>query len=226
MMSIHPYWLIVASSIFALIPVGLALVSSYMKVSIVLGMLRSGLGTPQIPSGSVIMALSFALTAFIMAPVAQESVEVIKLQKLPSLKESPSSQSLKNLALILEPWKKFMDLQAGVSEKRFFRDMRISFLSKAKRPVTDVNEENLSQTLQIVLPAFVFSELKEAFAMAFVVLLPFLIIDLVVANVLVGLGMYMVSPVMISLPLKLFLFVGSDAWMFLARGLIESYQVT
>lgn len=225
-MSIHPYWLIIASSMFALIPVGLALVTSYMKVSIVLGMLRSGLGTPQVPSGSVIMALSFALTAFIMAPVAKESAEIIASQKLPSFKESPSLQSLKSLILILDPWKKFMNSQAGESEKRFFREMRMSFLKKAGKPLDDEGEGDLPKTLQIVLPAFVFSELKEAFAMAFVVLLPFLIIDLVVANILVGLGMYMVSPVMISLPLKLFLFVGSDAWMFLARGLVESYQIT
>ena len=220
---IHPYWLIAGSAAFALIPAGLAMVTSYMKVSIVLSMIRNGLGTPQVPSGTVIMALSTALTAWIMAPVAGQSYGIMQDLPAPDLRGPPSFQDYGRYLTALRPWKDFMRLHGGSREKEFFLSLGQDSgkMAPADPGVRTLNEDDL----RIILPAFILSELKESFAMAFAVMLPFLVIDLVVANILTGLGMYMVSPVMISLPLKLMLFVISDAWLLLARGLVQSYAI-
>lgn len=223
-MIMHPYWLIAASAALAVIPIALAMVTSYMKVSIVLGMLRSGLGTQQVPSGTVIMALSLALTCCIMAPVAGETVDILARNPLPAeVTAPPDLNTLNRYTALLMPWRRFMETHTGEREKRFFKE--ITDLQLKDQPQTEGENECRPDSLRIILPAFILSELKQAFAMAFVIMIPFLVIDLVVANILVGLGMYMVSPVMVALPLKLLLFVVSDAWLLLARGLINSYSI-
>lgn len=223
-MSMHPYWLIIASAALAVIPIALSVITSYMKVSIVLGMLRSGLGTQQVPSGTVIMALSIALTCFIMAPVAEETLELIEKSPPPVNSSIPDIKAIGQYAVVLVPWKRFMESHAQEREKQFFEDMLEQ--SEAAEPLESDGENACRMNqLRVILPAFIFSELKQAFAMAFVVMIPFLVIDLVVANILVGLGMYMVSPVMVALPVKLLVFVVSDAWLLLARGLIQSYSI-
>ncbi len=219
-MTMHPYWLIAASAVLAIIPVALAMVTSYMKVSIVLGMLRSGLGAQQVPSGTIIMALSLALTCCIMAPVAEETLNIVARNPLTIEEQVPSLATLDRVTPVLMPWRRFMETHTGHRERRFFEE-----ITRGSLPPADGETECRPPGLRVILPAFIFSELKQAFAMAFVILIPFLVIDLVVANILVGLGMYMVSPVMIALPLKLLLFVVSDAWLLLARGLISSYSV-
>ena len=120
------------------------------------------------------------------------------------------------------PWLKFMADHTGSREIRSLTQLNAEPKSGDEIPQEILRTEVINHP-RILIPAFMLTELKQAFAMGFVLLLPFLVIDLIVANVLAGLGMFMVSPSMISLPLKLLLFVVSDGWILLSRGLILSY---
>ncbi len=218
MPNINPIWLVLASFLLALAPILVGLLTSYVKVSIVLGMLRNGIGAQQVPGALVVMALSIALTAFIMAPTIERTSQIAIGMKIED--RTPTVSDIKAIDPLLVPWREFMIKHAGNREIAALKLMRPSLTVGQEH---EIGKESLS--FGIILPAFVLSELKEAFAMGFVLLLPFLLIDLVVSNVLVGLGMMMVSPTMISLPLKLLLFVGCDGWILLSRGLINSYNV-
>jgi type III secretory pathway component EscR len=210
----HPYWLLIVAGVFAIVPVILGVASSYLKISIVLGVLKNALGTQTFPNQLIVMALSICLSFFVMHPVIEQSVKLapsedfVKLQKLPSAKE------FSNYAVMLTPWISFLEKHAGAKEIEVFRN-----LATKSEGSTSVNNG-----LHILLPAFMVSELKEACLMAFFVLLPFLVIDLIVSNILVGLGMFMLSPVLVSLPLKLLLFVVADGWILLLKSLVNSYQ--
>ena len=218
--SVHQFWIIIIGAILALIPMLMALVTSYMKVSIVLGMLRNGLGTQQVPSASVIAAISLALTFYIMSPVIDQTLEILSRQDKSVFRSIPTLEKVGDYKVLLDPWRHFMKAHAGEREMKVFSDLSSK---NADQPVTASETLDADESLRVIIPAFVMSELKGGFAMAFVVLLPFLVIDLVVSNLLIGMGMMMVSPMMISLPLKLIVFVVSDAWILLARGIVNSY---
>ncbi len=213
MNTLNPVWLIILAGIVALIPVLTGLMTSYLKVSIVLGMLKNGLGAQQVPGNLVIMALSLAITMYIMTPVVLRSSEASANIDFGMILKSPSAKSLQSLAPTIEPWREFMLRHAGEREIR-----ALTSLDAASN-----GEVEHSKEFRILVPAFVLTEIKEAFAMGFVLLLPFLVVDLVVSNILAGMGMVMMSPMIISLPLKLILFVISDGWILVTKGLINSY---
>lgn len=215
----HPLFLIGVASLAALLPVLMGAVTSYVKVSVVIGMVRSALGTQNVPGPLVVTALSIALTWFIMAPVAKLSFERVSSVELRSIQKDPTIEKLSLLAPAVEPWREFLFTHSGKRELR-----AIAHLVPGSTPGEGEPSPG-SVELRVLITSFLLTELRQAFSMAFVVLLPFLVIDMVVANVLVGMGMFMVSPVMISLPLKLILFVMSDAWLLLVQGLIRSYQL-
>jgi type III secretion protein R len=131
-------------------------------------------------------------------------------------------QRLQGIGEVFVPWREFLEKHSGPRELAALLDLDQGGGAK----VISSSESMRSQQppLRVVLPAFVISELKEAFTMGFLVLLPFLLIDLIVANILAGLGMFMMSPAMISLPIKILLFVMSDAWLVIIRGLVLSYR--
>jgi len=148
--------------------------------------------------------------------VLSSSLEASRSIKF-SLKTLPTLPSLETWKPVLEPWEAFLMKHAGERELRVLQEIsppKSAQQSLEKRPMD----------LRSLLTAFILTELKEGFAMGFVLLLPFLVIDLIVSNVLAGMGMFMVSPTLISLPLKLLLFVVSDGWLLLSRSLILSYQ--
>ena len=211
----HPYWMLTAAFLIALLPLLVGVCTSYLKISIVLTMLRSGLGTQQTPGGLIVMTLSLALTALVMAPVIQETAAEAEKIEFAWLSEKPDAARMSSLVPLVSPLRRFMADHSGIRELAV-----LSELSGTPPP-----EPPYSADLRVLMPAFVLSELKEGFAMGFVLLLPFLVVDLIVANILAGLGMYMVSPVMISLPLKLLLFVLCDGWLLLGKGLIASYRL-
>lgn len=219
MNGIHPLWLVAVSAGLGFIPLVIGLATSYAKLSVVFGMLRNGLGTQQVPSGLIIMALSVALSLFVMAPLCQKIVQRAEQQTIPELTKAPTETLLQLMSTILEPWRDFLFEHAGKNEM----SMLLGIEHDAQAHVS-TDPHNDTTNLRIVLTAFILTELKEAFAMGFVLLLPFLVIDLVVANILAGMGMYMVSPAMISLPLKLLLFVAADGWIVLTKSLIISYR--
>lgn len=201
----------------------IAVSTAYLKISIVLGMVRSALGAQQVPNNMIVMALSTCLTFFVMAPVFSAVSEKASALNLAQLEKLSVGQLGQQFAPIIEPWSMFLKKHSGDREIASVREMDQA--RRAEAPIVEAETVNQSDNLnlRILLPAFMLTELKEAFSMAFVVLLPFLVIDLIVANVLVGMGMSMLSPPLISLPLKLLLFVLSDAWMLLVRGLVFSY---
>lgn len=219
--NLNPAWLVVLAGVIGLLPLVVGLMTSYLKMSIVLGMLKSGLGTQQTPGTLVTMVLALALSLYVMSPTLEMSFQAASQGEVMQELKKPSAALVDKLAPIAKPWLDFMRLHAGVRELQ-----TLAALSKGKEyagvPIAKVDPSQVG--LRLLLPAFILTEIKEGFAMAFVLLLPFMVIDLIVANVLVGMGMYMVSPVIIALPLKLLLFVSADGWLILAKGLIASYQ--
>lgn len=209
MTSVTAEQLILISLGIALVPALIGVLTTYLKVSIVLGMLKSALGTQQTPSGLVVMAVSIAFTWVIMAPVFEATYTRFSSEQ-GELTKGITKESRASIEFIIDPWKQFIKEHAGQREVSLIKDIGI---------------QKDSSALEVIIPAFILTELKEGFAMALMVLIPFAVIDIVVANILGGLGMFMVSPTLLSLPLKLGVFVLSDAWLFLTKALIASYGV-
>lgn len=198
-----PETLLVLSVGVSLVPILIGIATSYLKVSIVLGMLRSGLGTTSTPSGLVIAVISLGLTAYIMAPVLDQMHLIVSQQpRWPA--DIPGA--LEVARRVGEPLVSFMRLHGGERE--------LSLV---------VSLGGNGAELRTIMMVFLLTELREAFTMGLIVLLPFLAIDLIVATLLVGMNMVMVSPVMITLPVKLLVFTLADGWLILARGLVLSY---
>ena len=200
--------LIAFITVLSLAPSILVMVTSFTRIVVVLSLLRTALGTATAPPNAVIVALALFLTGFVMAPALQNAYDVgIK----PLINNEISVEQAFDRSS--EPLKAFM--QKNVREKDL---MLFSDLSREPRPATP---EEMS--LRILVPAFMISELKRAFEIGFLLFLPFLIIDLVVASVLMSMGMMMLPPVVVSLPFKLIFFVLVDGWSLVAGSLIQSY---
>jgi len=196
-------------TILSLAPAILMLVTSFTRIVIVLGFLRQAIGTNQMPGNQIIIGLALFLTFVIMAPVFQE-VNETALQ--PFLHEQINQREAFALAQV--PLKDFMLRQ--VREK----DVAL-FLELTGRQAPDTPAE---LPLLVVIPSFVIGELKTAFQMGFVLFVPFLIIDMVVASVLMSMGMMMLPPVLISLPFKVLLFVLVDGWFLVVKSLVMAFQ--
>ena len=217
-LSLHPLWTIILTFGIALIPLLVGLTTSYVKVSIVVGMVRSAIGAQQVPGPMVVMALAISMTCYIMAPVVDQSFAHLSKLDYTQLESFPSAKEIQKISVAFKPWITFLEYHSGKRELLTLQELS---KEQAKKQINET--KNLTHSIRILLPAFLLTELKEAFTMGLVLLIPFLVIDIVIANILVGLGMFMVSPVMIALPVKLLLFVVSDAWLLLTRGLIQSY---
>lgn len=214
---LHPLWLLGASVAVALLPTVIALTTSYLKVNVVVGMMKSALGVQHAPGVMGEMALTLAVTIYVMTPVVEDTSKVLSGLPVSTFINSPSVESASQLLPALVPMKLFLANQAGDREVYELLDVQESAISD------DLKKEDVP--LKVLLPAFILSELKEGFSMGFRLLLPFLAVDLIVANILAGMGMMMVSPTLITLPIKLLLFVTADGWLLLTRALIASYNV-
>ncbi len=195
-------------TILGLAPSILIMVTSFVRISIVLSIVRTALGLQQSPPNQVLISLALFLTFFIMSPTLQESYD--KGLK-PMLEESMTEEEA--FPLIAQPFKKFM-----VSNTRT-KDLDL-FISIAK---VDAPKEIENLPLRVIIPAFMISELKRGFEIGFLIFLPFLIIDIVVASVLMAMGMMMMPPVMVALPFKIIFFVLIDGWYLLAGSLVQSF---
>jgi type III secretory pathway component EscR len=225
MKSLSPEYFLLLSVGLAAIPLMAAIGTCYLKCSIVLSLLRSGFGTQSTPSNSLVMALSLVLTLSVMEPVVNEVWQEVAGWR----SEDVGRSSLRSLAerggKALRPWRDFLLRHSGAREIAVFAELQSATAHKqgvkvAAEPVTTQQMSTIS-----ILGSFVLSEIRRGFVTAFALLVPFFVIDLVVSNILVGLGLTMMSPVVIGLPLKLLLFISCDGWLALARGLIESYQI-
>lgn len=195
----------------SLLPFLLISTTSFIKLAVVLSLVRNALGIQQIPPNIVIYSLALLITAYIMFPLG---VEVGSL-----LQEGVDADTdiLTNLQNALVPVSAFLEQHTDPSQLQFFSENIDSFW-RGKVDVSPSVEKFFA-----LLPAFVITELSEAFKIGFLIYLPFIAIDLVVSNILLSMGMMMVSPVTISLPFKLFLFVAVDGWSRLIKGLVMTY---
>jgi flagellar biosynthetic protein FliP len=202
--------LLVLITVLSIAPSVLVLATSFTRIVIVMSLLRSAIGTPQIPPNQVLIGLSLLLTFFIMAPVYAE----IDSQALKPYVAGDIEQSVA-FERALHPIREFMFEQTRQKDLELF----ISMSGQTQRP------ETLDEISTItLLPAFVISELRAAFVMGFAIFVPFLIIDLVISSVLLSLGMMMLPPSLISLPFKLLLFVMVDGWYLIVRSLAQSFM--
>lgn len=195
-------------TILTLAPTILMTATSFTRIVVVMHFLRQGLGTQQTPSNQVLISLSLVLTFFIMAPTARE-INASVLQPL-QRNELTTEQALDRTAA---PLKVFM--------LRYTRKKDLAlFLKIAKAPAPRTKAD---VPMECLLPAFLISELKTAFEIGFMIFLPFLIIDLVVAAILMSMGMMMVPPAVVSLPFKLIFFVLVDGWRLVSGSLVQSF---
>ena len=200
--------LIALLTVLSIAPSILIMMTSFTRIVVVLSLLRTALGTATAPPNSVIIALAMFLTAFVMGPVLQKSYDDgIK----PLVANQISVEEALQRASV--PLRGFMQKNVREKDLKLFMD-----LSGEPPPATP---EDMS--LRILVPAFMISELKRAFEIGFLLFLPFLIIDLVVASVLMSMGMMMLPPVVVSLPFKLIFFVLVDGWSLVAGSLVQSY---
>jgi flagellar biosynthetic protein FliP len=196
-------------TVLSLAPSIVVMTTSFIRIVVVLSLLRTALGLQQSPPNAVIISLSLFLSAIVMAPTYQEAYQAGIRPLMDQEMELPQAFDAAS-----EPAKRFMLSQ--VDEKDLALFVR---LSKVERP-----QEAIDLPITVITPAFMISELKKAFEIGFLLFVPFLVIDLVVASVLMSMGMMMLPPVVVSLPFKLIFFVLVDGWNLVAGSLVESFQ--
>ena len=194
----------------SLVPAALFTLTGFTRILIVLGFIRTGLGTPTAPPNQVLVGIAFFLTLFVMAPTFQK-INADAIQPLRAERISQEQAYKKAEA----PLREFMFDQTRTKDLALFVK-----LGRVERPKTRADIPT-----HVLIPAFIISELKTAFQIGFLIFLPFLVIDLVVSATLMSMGMMMLPPVFISLPFKILLFVLVDGWDLVTRSLVESFHI-
>ena len=195
-------------TVLSLAPSILMMMTSFTRIVVVLSFVRTALGTQQTPPNTVMVSLAMFLTLFIMMPTFQAAYT----QGIQPVMSGQVAE-LEGFQKAIDPFKEFMLKHAREKDLSLFMN-----LSKAAKP------EKITDTpLQVVIPAFMISELRRAFEIGFLIFLPFLIIDMVVASILMSMGMMMLPPVMIALPFKIIFFVMVDGWYLICGSLVKSY---
>jgi flagellar biosynthetic protein FliP len=200
--------LIALLTVLSLAPSILVMMTSFTRIVVVLSLLRTALGTATAPPNAVIVSLAMFLTAFVMGPAFQTAYDTGVRPLLAN--EITTEQAFERGAV---PFRAFMLKNVRDKDLKLFNDL-------SREPVPPQPEQI---SLRILIPAFMISELRRAFEIGFLLFLPFLIIDLVVASVLMSMGMMMLPPVVVSLPFKLIFFVLVDGWSLVAGSLVQSY---
>jgi type III secretion protein R len=216
----QPIALVLVVAVATLLPFAFMALTAFVKISTVLQIVKGAIGVQSVPSNSIIIALSAALTLLAMGPVGTRIVD----RASPLFVGSAGHDTVKVVGGLVtavgEPLHDFLRANASKKEKlRFFE------LAKQARPVAD-RAQVTDNDWVVVMPAFVVTQLLEAFALGFLIYLPFLVIDLVISNVLLALGMQMVSPNQVSLPFKLLLFIAIDGWGLVSQALVTGYHLT
>lgn len=199
--------LLIVMASFSLLPFAFVSMTSFLRFIIVFSILKTALGTQQVPPGMVIVGLSMILTFYTMGPVFSDMYDT----GYPVYKNTNSM-----VAAMTEgskPLKNFMLKQTRQKDLAYFLELK----GKEVSTPDDI-------TLFEAAPAYITSELKSAFEIGFIIFIPFIVLDLVVANVLLALGMMMLSPTIISLPFKLLIFISVDGWSLIVNGLVKSFN--
>jgi flagellar biosynthesis protein FliP len=193
----------------SLIPAAVFTLTGFTRILIVLGFIRTGLGTPTAPPNQVLVGIALFLTLFVMAPtfsqIKQDAIDPLRAEKISQATAFKRAE---------KPMREFMFDQTRTKDLALF-----ARLAKLERPETRADIPT-----HVLIPAFTISELKTAFQIGFLIFLPFLIIDLVVSATLMSMGMVMLPPVFISLPFKILLFVLVDGWNLVTQSLVQSFH--
>ncbi|WP_437883367.1 type III secretion system export apparatus subunit SctR [Pseudomonas sp. LRF_L74] len=206
--------IILVVSTIGLIPLAVVTLTGFLKISVVLFLIRNALGIQQTPPNLVLYGIALILAVYVTTPLAGEMMRQFEARPL----RLQSVDDVREVAGALRgPLQAHLSRYAEEKERAFFMQATESVWSEEAR--ADLRDDDLV----VLIPAFVSSELTRAFEIGFLLYIPFLIIDLIVSNVLMAMGMMMVSPTLISIPLKIFLFVVVDGWSRLMHGLIMSY---
>lgn len=236
MFQTDPFSLVVLLVGLSLLPFVAMIATSYLKIIVVMSLIRNALGIQSIPPNMVINALAMILTFYIMAPIASESWGIMKEElaaksRTATAQATPANPQLSAsdgrwfetdaVAKASEPFRKWLSAHTSDRERAFFVSTAERLWAKDEDTPAVVDPESF----YILLPSFCVSELTKAFQIGFLVYLPFIAIDIIVSNILLAMGMMMVSPVTISLPFKLLLFVMVDGWTLLIQGLVRGYLI-
>ena len=219
----RPLILLGALGILTLLPFVIIMVTSFVKISVVLSIVRSAIGTQQIPPTQVITGLSIILTVYIMAPVG---IDIYKATEDIVQRKQPGASVIaaQTVDLLFEALQQAAPPLRVFLKKNSHEKDQAMFFSMAKRLRKPEDRAGVGpEDFMVLIPSFVISELKEAFQIGFIIFVPFLVIDMIVSNILMALGMQMLSPTTISLPFKLLLFVMIDGWYLITKGLITGY---
>ncbi len=207
--------LIIVVMMLGFLPFVAIAVTAFAKITVVLLIVRNALGVQQTPPNMVLYGIALVLTVYIAAPLAAQLQDI-------ALAPGVEFETLDDWLLIFEqgsgPIKEFLIRHARPDDRAFFMEATASVWGP------ELSRDVESDSLPVLIPAFLVSELTRAFEIGFLLYLPFLAVDLVVSAVLMSLGMMMVSPMMIAIPFKLFLFVAVDGWSRLVQGLVLSYS--
>jgi type III secretion protein R len=211
---IDPLSLIFVLAMAALVPFLAVVATSFIKLAVVFLLVRNALGVQQIPPNMALNALAIILSGYIMTPVVVATYEILSVGQF-------TFDSAEGLATAYDaskgPLAEFLNRHAAEREKLFFIEAARNLWPK------EIADQLGPDSIAVVLPAFTVTQLREAFEIGFLLYLPFIAIDLIVSNILLAMGMMMVSPLTISLPFKLFLFVMIDGWSRLILGLVKTY---
>ena len=218
----RPLVLVLVMAALSLLPFALLMLTSFVRISVVLSILRSAIGTPSVPPTPVLTGLALVLTLAVMAPTAERMYEAAG----PALgvavaSDLTSVEAVGTLAAAgtraREPLRDFLLKHADPRDRASFYALTLKLRTVAERAAVS------DRDFGVIVPAFVTSELRRAFQIGFLIFIPFLVIDMVIANLLLALGMHMLSPTTVSLPFKLLLFVLADGWQLVVRGLLEGF---
>ena len=199
----------------ALLPFAILMLTSFSKIAVVLSIARSAMGSQQIPPSTVLTGLAVILSMHVMAPVFEDMWREGK-DALEGAQDVDAMVSAAERAA--QPLRAFLKKHGGAEDRAMFLDLARQL--RREERADEVGEDDMV----VIVPAFVISELKGAFQIGFLVFLPFLVLDMVIANLLLALGMQSLSPTSVSLPFKLLLFVAVDGWSLLSQGLILGYR--
>lgn len=216
MAGFDPLTLILVLAVLGLLPFMLMMVTSYVKIVVVISLVRNALGVQQVPPAMVINGLAIVFTAFIMGPVAMKTYDIVMKHPIGG---NPGVREVVDLAgAASPPLREFLEANTDPTVTQVL-------MSTAKRIWPKDKHQSISaHNPLIMVPAFTISELTKAFQIGFLLYLPFIAIDLIISNILLAMGMMMVSPMTISLPFKLLLFVTLDGWLKISQGLLLSYR--
>lgn len=214
----NPVALLALIAVLGVAPFAALMITSYTKLVVVFGLIRAALGIQQVPPNIVLNGIAIILSIYIMAPVGMDVGDALQASNF-SISQNMTIDDVTTAFSVAEPpIKKFLEQHTSERERNFFLKSATSIWPAARAQTLKADD------LTVLVPSFTLSELTKAFQIGFIIYIVFVVVDLIVANVLLALGMQMIAPTTISVPFKLLLFVALDGWSVLVHGLILSYR--